>query len=531
MTTPMVRFLLRLIRILGTFTPFILRFLRDRHRFLIVGGSRTVPRDQHEQRARRLREAMLNLGPTFVKIGQVLSTRPDLVPQVYAEEFAVLQDAIPAGPYREMIPALAEDVGYHSYDDFDPEPIAGGSLAQVYRATYQGKQVVVKVRRPGIKDLIETDLRIIRRLVPLALFLAPDRFSFSLRNMADDFERIILEELDFEREAQMMEEIRENFAADENETVTIPRVFRDVCSERVLTMEYAEGTKVTDLEELEAKGYDPENVARRVANAYFTMGLDHGVYHGDPHPGNLAVDDDGRIVFYDFGMSGRFTPAMQASVINLYLAAVNRDVESLIDELVALGALDPDADRAAVGHVLELVIDDLEGSGDVNWQQIIDVVVGMLREFPFRIPPDVMLVIRVGSIGEGVLRQLDPEFNILAAAQAFLREHGFLQRAARMKLAEAQSDIETSLWALLRLPTKLDRELDAREQERTVIPQEIAQSQRRQTRSIGYAILAGGTFVASGLALSVSQISATVGVVVALGFTILFIHSSRQQRR
>nr|WP_233340730.1 AarF/ABC1/UbiB kinase family protein [Haloprofundus sp. MHR1] len=526
----MVRFLLRLIRILGALTPFLLRFLRDRHRFLIVGESRTVPRDQHEQRARRLRDAMLDLGPTFVKIGQVLSTRPDIVPQVYAEEFAVLQDAIPAGPYRDMIPALAEDVGYHSYDDFDPEPIAGGSLAQVYRATYQGEQVVVKVRRPGIKDLIETDLRITRRLIPFALFLAPDRFSFSLRNMADDFERIILEELDFEREARMMEEIRENFAADENETVTIPRVFRDVCSERVLTMEYARGTKVTDLEELEAKGYDPENVAQRVANAYFTMGLEHGVYHGDPHPGNLAVDD-GRIVFYDFGMSGRFTPAMQASVINLYLAAVNRDVDAIIDELVALGALDPDADRAAVGHVLELVIDDLEGSGDVNWQQIIDVVVGMLREFPFRIPPDVMLVIRVGSIGEGVLRQLDPEFDILAAAQLFLREHGFLQRATRMKLAEARSDIETSLWALLRLPSKLERELDVRDQERTAIPQKIVQNQRRQTRSIGYAILAAGTFVASGLALSVSQISATVGIVVALGFTILFIHSSRQQRR
>ncbi|WP_129116144.1 AarF/UbiB family protein [Halegenticoccus tardaugens] len=143
-----------------------------------------------------------------MKIGQVLSTRPDVVPQVYAEEFVTLQDAVPTGPYREMIPALAHDVGYHSYEDFDPEPIAGGSLAQVYRATYQGEPVVVKVRRPEIKVLIETDLRIIRRLIPLIMLFALERLQFSLRNMADDFERIILEELNFEREARMMDEIK-----------------------------------------------------------------------------------------------------------------------------------------------------------------------------------------------------------------------------------------------------------------------------------------------------------------------------------
>lgn len=522
----MVRFLLRLLQITGKLAPFAVIFLRDRHRFLLVGKPRTVSREEHEERARRLRDAMLDLGPTFIKIGQVLSTRPDLVPQVYAEAFVTLQDTIPAGPYREMIPALAEDVGYHSFDDFDPEPIAGGSLAQVYQATYQGEQVVVKVRRPGIQDLIETDLRIIRRLTPVALFLAPDRLSFSLRNMADDFERIILEELDFEREAQMMAEIRSNFAEDGVETVQIPRVYHDVSSERVLTMTYAEGTKVTAVDELEANGHDPEQIAKRVANAYFTMGLEHGVYHGDPHPGNIAVDDDGRIVFYDFGMSGRFTPAMQASVVNLYLAAVNRDVDAITDELVALDALDPNADRAAVGHVLELVIEDLEGSDAVNWQQIIDTVVGMLRDFPFRIPPDVMLILRVGSIGEGVLRQLDPEFDILAAARTFLRERGFLERAARMKLTEVRADFETSLWALLRLPAKVERELDTHEKERTEQTRQLVTSQRRATRSIGYAVLAAGSIIGSVLLLSVDLVYAAISLIVTLVFVGLFVRAS-----
>jgi len=468
---------------------------------------------------------MLDLGPTFVKIGQVLSTRPDLVPQVYAEEFVTLQDAVPTGPYREMIPALADDVGYHSYDDFDPEPIAGGSLAQVYRATYHGDQVVVKVRRPGVKDLIETDLRIIGRLIPLVMLVAPERLQFSLRNMADDFERIILEELDFEREARMMDEIRANFERDGNESVVIPRVYQDVSSERVLTMASVEGTKVTDVDDLEAEGHDPAEVARDVANAYFTMGLEHGVYHGDPHPGNLAVDEEGRIVFYDFGMSGRFTPAMQNSVVNLYLAAVNRNVDGIIDELVALGALDPDADRAAVGHVLELVIEDLEGSETVDWQRIISEVTGMLHEFPFRIPPDIMLVLRVGSISEGVLRQLDPEFDFLAAAQTFLREHGFMERAARMKLNEMRGELEASLWALFRLPTKLERELDARAEERTRVP---ARTQQRDFRSLGYALLAGASLIAAALLAAVDVTYSLVGLGVALGFAILFLISAEQ---
>jgi predicted unusual protein kinase regulating ubiquinone biosynthesis (AarF/ABC1/UbiB family) len=501
-------------------------FLRDRRRFLVLGEPRPVTPEKHAQRARHLREAMLDLGPTFVKIGQVLSTRPDIVPQIYADEFVMLQDAVPPGPYREMIPSLASDIGYHSYDDFDPKPIAAGSLAQVYRATYQGEQAAVKVRRPGIQELIETDLQIIRRLIPIALLLTPDRLHFSLRNIADDFERIILEELDFEREAGMMDEIRSNFAADGDETVRIPRVFHDASSERILTMEYVAGTKVTNVDELKARGHDPPQVASDVANAYLAMGLKHGVYHGDPHPGNIAVDATGRIVFYDFGMSGRFTPAMQSSVVNLYLAAVNRDVDAIIDELIELGALDPDADKTAVGTVLQLVIEDLEGSETMSWQQIIDEVIGMLHDFPFRIPPDVMLAIRVGTISEGVLRQLDPEFDFLATTRAFLRKHGFVERAARMKFVEMRSEFEPSIWALLRLPTKLERELDARVRDRNQHDQFTVRYQQRMSRSLGYAILTAGTLIGSAILATQSSTYAAIGILIALVFLILFFVST-----
>lgn len=523
----MVSFLRRFFRIGITFLPFAVLYLRDRRRFLVLGASRTVAPEEHARRARRLREAMLDLGPTFVKIGQVLSTRPDIVPQVYADEFVMLQDSVPAGPHRDAISSLAADVGCDSYDDLDREPIAAGSLAQVYRATYRGESVAVKVRRPGIHDLVETDLRIIRRLVPVALALTPDRFAFSLQNIADDFERIILEELDFEREARLMDEIRSNFEADGDETVRIPRVHHEASSERVLTMEYVDGTKVTAVDELEASGHDPSRVAEAVANAYLTMGLEHGVYHGDPHPGNIAVDETGRIVLYDFGMCGRFTPAMRRSVVNLYLAAVNRDVDAITDELVELGALDPGADRADVGHVIQLLIEDLEGSETANWREIIDEAIGLLHDFPFRIPPDVMLAIRVGTISEGVLRELDPEFDILAASRAFLRERGFVERAARRKLEEVRSEFESALWALVRLPTKLERELDGREEDRVQRERLADRYQRRTSRSLGYAILAAGALVGSAVLVTRNGLYAAGGVLVALAFFALFVDSTR----
>lgn len=525
----MTRFSIRLFRIVGRFLPFAVMFLRDRRRFLFFGKARTVSREHHHERARQLRDAMLALGPTFIKIGQVLSTRPDVVPEVYAEEFATLQDAVPPGPYSEMIPALATDVGYHSFDDFDPDPIAGGSLAQVYEARYKGNRVAVKVRRPGIKERIDTDLRVIRRLLPVVTFFAPERYHFSLRNMADDFERIIQEELNFEREARMMDEIRDNFSADS--TVTIPHVYTSVSSERILTMEYVDGIKITAVHQLETAGFDPKAIAHQVANAYFTMGLVHGVFHGDPHPGNLAVDDDGRIVFYDFGMSGRFTPAMQEAVIELYLAVVNRDIETILDVLIEIDALDPTVNRAKMAAMLNLMIDEFEGQGGVDWRVILTDVLAELRQFPFRLPPDIMLVIRVGTVSEGVLRELDPEFDFVDAAREFLRTHGFMERGARMMLEELRTDIEATTKALIRIPPKVERALDTIIQDETQSRQSTTHHAQLQAvaKPLAYALLAGFTILGASI-LSLVDLWCSAGAFIVAGLLLILFYRSMRAK-
>lgn len=518
----MIRYSRRLVRVAFGFLPFLVAALRDRRRFLVVGGPRAVSDERRRERARRFRDTMLALGPTYIKIGQVLSTRPDLVPPVFAEELATLQDTVPPSPVGEVESIVAADVGMETYDEFETDPIAGGSLAQVHAARYRGRRVAVKVRRPGVADLVETDLRIVRLLLPVAVAVAPKRHRFSLRNLAGDFERIIEQELDFAREGRMMAEIRENFSDDPG--VRIPERYPEASSGRVLTMEFVESVKITDVDGLRAAGFDPPAVARDVANAYFEMGLVDGVFHGDPHPGNLGVDAGGRVVFYDFGMSGRFTPEMQTAVVDLYLAGVERDTDRIVDVLIDLGALDRDVDRTAMDHVLRLAIRDLEGSGPPDWRALVAEMSAVLREFPFRVPPDIMLLLRVGTVGEGVLRGLDPEFDFLAAAREFLVAHGYRERGVRQWTEGMGTDAAGALRAAVRLPAKAERLVDTIQRGDLEI-EGLALNRPLTTigRALAFALITAAWVVGSAILTDVSPLFGALGWVIAAVMTLAFL--------
>jgi predicted unusual protein kinase regulating ubiquinone biosynthesis (AarF/ABC1/UbiB family) len=526
----MARYPVRFLRVVRSFLPFVLAFLRDRRRFVVAGGPRTVTEATHRERASQLRETLLDLGPTFIKIGQVLSTRQDIVPAVYAEEFAMLQDAIPPAARSAVDPADASDLDLEAFDEFTDDPVAGGSLAEVYAARYRGRRVAVKVRRPGVVDLVETDLRVLRRLLPVVAAVAPRRHRFSLRNLASDFERIILEELDFEREGRLMDEIRTNF--EDDDTVVVPRWFPDVSSERVLTMSFVRSVKITDVSGLREAGFDPERVARDVADAYFTMGLEHGLFHGDPHPGNLGVDRQGRVVFYDFGMTGRFTPEMQSAILDLYLAAVRRDVAAIIDVLIDLGTLDPGVDRDAMADVLRLVIEDLEGRGITGWRRIIVEAMTVLQRFPFRIPPDLMLVIRVGTVGEGVLRQVDPEFDFLAAARQFLTEHDYMRRGVEARTRQLRGEMTDSAHSMVRLPTAVEALLDQLTGgELEIKGLDLQTSLVAVGRVVAYALITAAWVVGSAILTDTNTFFGAVGFGIATVMTLLFLRSLLKARR
>lgn len=488
-------FYIRLLQVVIRLFPFAVAFARDRRRFLLIGRSRTLPTETHERRAERLVETLLSLGPAFIKVGQVLSTRPDLVSPVYAETLATLQDQVPESTEQDPEAIVRSELG----DTVDPSTlasVAGGSLAYVYTAELDGETVALKIRRPNIKPRIERDLRVIRRLVPIVGAAMGEEKQYSIRNIADDFERIILDELDFEREARMMREIGRNFAGDDR--VRIPEANESMTTERVLVMEYVEGEPVTDDAALRSRGLEPTEMAERIADVYLTMGLEHGVFHADPHPGNLAVTDDGQLLLYDFGMSERLDPATQERIVDLYRSLARRDIDGLIDALLALEVLEPTADRTDVRRVLALAMQNLEGKSKIGWHDIIEELFEMLHEFPFRIPPNVMLLIRVGTVAEGVCRELDPEFDFVAFVRTFLLERGLFESELRAIVTDVSSDLSRSLPALAALPARADRLLDRLERDEFTLRTERPDDPT--ARVLGYAILAGAFFVSAAIA-------------------------------
>ncbi|WP_136716086.1 ABC1 kinase family protein [Halorientalis salina] len=452
----------RFLTVARQFLPLLLAYARDRHRFLVVGRSRSVSPAERRRRAAKLLDSLLTLGPTFIKLGQLLSTRPDILPPEYIEEFTKLQDEVPPAEWDDARAVIESELGPidEHFEHFETESISGASLGQVYYAETADGPVAVKVRRPGIEDLVEADLRVIRWSLPLIMRFVQEARSFSLETLADEFAKTIRQEMDYGREARMLNEIRENFRSDDR--VRIPQVDGERSTGRVLTMEYVEGTKISNIEELDAKGVDRTDIAETLQRVYLQMIVDDGVFHADPHPGNLAVKADGTLVFYDFGMSGYVEPYVQDKIIDFYVAVANQDTDAILDALIEMGTLSPDADRQVMGEVMELAIADARGDDIEQYriQQIVQQVEDTIYEFPLRLPSNLALVLRVATVVEGVCVTLDPDFDFIAVATDYLRDEGYLEAGVRQFIEDRGDELQQAAQSAVRTPPKLERTLD-----------------------------------------------------------------------
>jgi predicted unusual protein kinase regulating ubiquinone biosynthesis (AarF/ABC1/UbiB family) len=426
-----------------------------------VGGSRRPDHETQVRRAETLLDSLLTLGPTFIKLGQLLSTRPDVLPPAYVEVLASLQDDVPPAPWPGAREVVEADLGPvdEVFDEFDTDAISGASLGQVYRAVYDGEDVAVKVRRPGIEELVEADLRAIRWLVPVLMRLVDESRAFSLENVADEFASTIREEMDYRRERKVLEEIRGNFA--DREEIRIPRSVSEASTSRVLTMEYLGGTKINDVAALDAGGFDRTELATKLQRAYLQMIVDDGVFHADPHPGNLAVADDGAIVFYDFGMNGAVTPYIQSKIVDFYVAVANQDIDGILDAMVEMGTLSPEADRKVMANVMELAIADVRGEEIEQYrvQQVIQQVEDTIYEFPLRLPRNFALILRVATVVEGVCVTLDPDFDFIEVATDYLTEEGYREETLRSVASGAAGQMRETTEALFTVPPKVDEVL------------------------------------------------------------------------
>ncbi|ELY55569.1 ABC1 kinase family protein [Natronolimnohabitans innermongolicus] len=520
----------RFVQVIVRFLPLAITLLRDQRRFLLFGPPRRVSSDTHRQRAQRLTETLLDLGPAFIKVGQVLSTRPDLVPPVYVDALSTLQDEVPEDVGGDPLTVVEEELG----DDLNLEtlePVAGGSLAFVYTVEDErrGERIALKVRRPELRQIIERDLRVIRGLVPLLAAFADEHQRYSIENVADDFEEIILEELDFEREASIMAEIGANFADDDR--VVVPETYPEHCSERIVAMEFVTGAKITDEDALSAAGTDRTEMATLVARTYLKMGLVDGVFHADPHPGNLAVTEDGRLVIYDYGMSQRLTKQEQDDLTGLYRSLVRRDVDELLQTLIALEVLDPTVDRVAVRRVLELVIENLEGRPEITWRAIITELLSMLGDFPFRIPPNVMLLVRVGTVGEGVCRSLDPEFDFIDVTRSFLVDYGVIEGEVEALFDDVRRDLRESAPALARAPARFDTVFGQLERGELVVKTDPVDQPSGGDPGVGYAVLSGALFVTAALLAPYEDPYAIVSASIAAIVGVQYVRTRLRRRR
>ncbi|WP_277542057.1 ABC1 kinase family protein [Haloarcula laminariae] len=506
----------RFLRVARQFLPLLLAYARDRKRFLLFGSGRQVTSEQRRRRAQSLLDSLLTLGPTFIKLGQLLSTRPDVLPPEYIDEFASLQDQVPPADWDRAKVVLEEELGpvEERFAEFDTEAISGASLGQVYRARVDGRDVAVKIRRPDIEDLVEADLRVIRWSLPILMYFIDDARSFSLETLADEFAKTIRQEMDYEREAEMLREIRANFA--DNDRIRIPDVVGSHSTRRVLAMEYVPGTKINDIDDLDARGVDRTELAETLQTAYLQMIIDDGVFHADPHPGNLAVQDDGTLVFYDFGMSGRVDPFVQEKIIDFYAAVADQNIQAILDALIEMGTLSPEADREVMGDVMELAIADARGEDIEQYrvQQIVQQVEDTIYEFPLRLPANLALVLRVATVVEGVCVTLDPEFDFISVATEFLREEGYLTAGVKNYVQDRATEVQDAAQSAVRIPPKLESVLDRVEREELTVRADIEDSDRLLATMTKRLIL--GMMLASTL-FSTAFLYAEAGLLVAGG--------------
>lgn len=403
-------------------------FVRGVRYFVFRGWRRAEAREARlERQAVSLRRGLIRLGPTFIKIGQALATRADLLPLPYIKELSTLQDQVPAFPTTEAYARIEVELGKplaELYEEIDAEPVASASLGQVYRARLRdGREVAVKVQRPNLKETIAFDVALLERLTRFITKRYPRvNENADWEGMLGEFRQVIFEEMDYAHEARNAERFRANFR--EWRVIHVPTIHWSHTTERVLTMEFIRGTKVVDVEGLRARRISPVKVNRLLVRTYLKQLLEDGFFHADPHPGNLLVMDDGRLAFFDFGMTGRITPRLQALMIDAFFHVVEKDVHALGDDLFKLNFLKPGVDPERVRPVVEALFSHYINLklGDVNFKELTYDLAEVIYDYPFRLPYNFTYIMRALMTLEGIGLATDPGFSFFDTAKPYAKE-------------------------------------------------------------------------------------------------------------
>ena len=463
----------------------------------------------------RLRLAMEELGPTFIKLGQLLSTRPDVLGKEYIQEFSKLQDEVPAVSLDEIKAQIQRELGRPAeelFAEFSDQPIAAASIAQVHRGKLKsGESVVFKVRRPGIVKIVETDIDVLMGLAYLIEQHIPTVALYDPIGLVKEFRRNIMREMNFTREGRTVDRFAANFA--DSSTVYIPKIFWDYTGDIVLTMEYVPGIKISELDKLTAQGYDLKEIARRGADSFLKQVLDFGLFHADPHPGNVFILPDQIICMLDYGMVGHLGQDLKDQLVDLLQALLNKDVDSIISQLLYSGELTDNSDLKNLRRDLYDFIDDYYDIvlQDIKVGKLLSEFIDILTHYRIHFPADFMLLAKALIIMEGVGLQLDPGFNMVSYMRPYVNrlvlerynpknvatQAGRIVQAYSSLAKSLPNDIKEFLNRINRNQFKIDLEHRGLDK--------LATDLDRSSNRVSFAVIIGSLIVGSSLVMQIDK--------------------------
>ncbi len=498
-----------------TLISLLVNLWLDNTRFRIFQTNYNKRNKIQIKRARWFTNQLIKLGSAFIKIGQLLSARPDLIPNTWIQELSKLQDQVPNFAFKQVEETIRKELGtkFGEIVQIINDPIGSASLAQVHKATLRdGKKVVFKVQRPNLKELFITDLGIMQQIAGL---LQKNKNWSRGRNWVEiskECKKVLMKELDFNCEAQYAARFRQQFLDDEN--VEVPEVIWDMSSEKVLCLSYLEGTKISDLEKLKSQKIDLPKIAEIGAISYLKQLVNYGFFHADPHPGNLAVSSTGKLIFYDFGMMGNISNNLQTRLGAMVKAAALRDASSLVNQLQQAGLISKDIDIGPVRRLVRLMLK--EALTPPFSPNIIEKLSGDLYELvyetPFQLPVDLIFVMRALSTFEGVGRMLDPGFNLVSVTKPYLIE---LMTSNNQTPNDLINQLGRQVGELgskaVGIPKRIDESLERLEQGDLQLQIRMGESDRQfkkmftAQKTLGHSILIGSLSIASALLVTNKQ--------------------------
>jgi len=497
----------RTIQVLFKLLPSIFALRKDRKKW-INQEKNQIDSEQFRKNARKILETFISLGPVYIKLGQWLSSRADILPQPYLVELSKLQDSVPSAPFDQVKPIIEKDIGpiNEKFDEINPDSISGASLGQVYRGSISGQQIVVKVKRPGIEKIVAKDLKVLKTILPLALRFVDPNLRYSVNAMLSQFIETIHEEMDYTNESENLKKIKKNM--ENSYQVIVPSVYDDYSSKNVLTMEYLPGIKVTNVQALDEKGIDREQLVIDIHKIFFTMLLKHSIFHADPHPGNISVTDDGKLILYDYGMVGRINNETRFKLIRLYLALVEKNPSRVVNAMNDLSMLTPGYNRTVIEKGIEISIRAMHGNkpDEMEVQSLMELANQTMSKFPFVLPKNLALYMRMASIIEGIYKTHEVDFKFVKVLKNILEEENLIPRAYVEELKISFDNFAKSINSAIRLGPEMQRLMDEAQ---------IFMKKRKPVVLLSGSIFASAIFIGSVLLHQSNEILGFSGMIIS----------------